>query len=71
MTKYWYPTAFKSWGLEEIDAIHRIIDGDQYTMGANVVAFEEEFAAYHGRRFGIMVNSGSSANLLATASLFL
>ena len=71
MTKYWYPTAFKSWGLEEIDAIFGIIDGDQYTMGANVVAFEEEFAAYHGRRFGIMVNSGSSANLLATASLFL
>jgi len=35
-----------------------------------VKALEEEFAAFHGRKHGIMVNSGSSANLVAVACLF-
>ena len=32
-------------------------------------AFEEEFAAHFGARHAVMVNSGSSANLLALAAL--
>lgn len=38
-------------------------------MGAEVEAFEGELAAAHGRRHAIMVNSGSSANLVAVAAL--
>ncbi|MCF8506759.1 MAG: DegT/DnrJ/EryC1/StrS family aminotransferase [Caulobacter sp.] len=65
-----YELAAPSWGEEEKDAVRRVLDGDRFTMGEQVARFQEEFAAYHGRRFGVMVNSGSSANLIATASLF-
>lgn len=66
---YDYPTAFKSHGAEERDAIFRVMSSDRWTMGAEVEAFEAEFAAYHGRKHCIMVNSGSSANLLAVTAL--
>jgi len=39
-------------------------------MGEKVRAFETEFAAMFGARHAVMVNSGSSANLLAVAALF-
>ena len=65
-----YELAASSWDKEETDAIKRIIDGDRYTMGPEVAAFEEEFAAYHGKNYGVMVNSGSSANLIAVAAQF-
>src|SRR5262249_16418346 len=38
--------------------------------GREVEAFEHEFAAYHGMKHAVMVNSGSSANLIAVACLF-
>ncbi len=38
-------------------------------MGEEVAAFEREFAAYVGSKHAIMVNSGSSANLLAVAAV--
>jgi CDP-6-deoxy-D-xylo-4-hexulose-3-dehydrase len=38
-------------------------------MGAKVAEFERDFAAYHGTRYAVMVNSGSSANLLMVAAL--
>lgn len=37
-------------------------------MGPAVKQFEAEFAAHFGSRFAVMVNSGSSANLLALAA---
>lgn len=39
-------------------------------MGPEVAQFETEFARYMGTRYAIMVNSGSSANLLMIAALF-
>ncbi|MGB0683276.1 MAG: DegT/DnrJ/EryC1/StrS family aminotransferase [Magnetovibrionaceae bacterium] len=65
-----YDLAASSWGQEEIDAIQRVIASDRFTMGPEVAAFEEEFAAYHGMNHAVMVNSGSSANLVSVASLF-
>lgn len=65
-----FPLATASWGQEEIDAMHRVIASGQFTMGANVQAFERDFAAYTGSRYCVMVNSGSSANLLMVAALF-
>lgn len=67
---YDYPTAFTSWGAEEREAIQRVIASDRFTMGAEVEAFEAEFAEYHGMKHCVMVNSGSSANLVAIAALF-
>ncbi|MGJ3260778.1 MAG: DegT/DnrJ/EryC1/StrS family aminotransferase [Rhodospirillales bacterium] len=65
-----YPLAASSWADQEIAAINRVIASDMYTMGENVAAFEAEFAAYHGKKYGVMVNSGSSANLLAVGAQF-
>ena len=65
-----YELAASSWDDKEIAAIHRVIESDRYTMGSCVVDFEAAFADYFGARHAIMVNSGSSANLLAVASLF-
>lgn len=65
-----YPTAFTSWGPEEADAIVRVVNSGLFTMGDQVAAFEHELAAYHGVKHAIMVNSGSSANLIAVGALF-
>ncbi len=65
-----YELAVSTWGPEEIAAIQRVIDSDRFTIGPNVAAFEKAFAAYHNRKYAVMVNSGSSANLIAVAALF-
>ncbi len=65
-----YSLAAPSWGPEEIKAIERVVDSGMFTMGENVARFEETFARYFGMKYGVMVNSGSSANLVAVASLF-
>jgi CDP-6-deoxy-D-xylo-4-hexulose-3-dehydrase len=64
-----WPTAVNSWGAEEREAAHRVIDSGQITMGEQVEAFEEEFARYVGAKYAVMANSGSSANLLALAAV--
>ena len=65
-----FPLATSSWDQSEIDAIHRVISSDFYTMGNEVLTFEKQFASYFGSQFAVMVNSGSSANLLMIAALF-
>lgn len=65
-----YPLATTSWEQEEYDAMQRVIASGIFTMGPQVMAFERDFAAYVGSRHAVMVNSGSSANLLMTAALF-
>jgi len=65
-----YELAASTWGEEEIEAIQRVIRSGNLTMGREVKEFEQEFARYFGVRHGVMVNSGSSANLISTAALF-
>ena len=62
--------AADTWGDEERAAVTRVMNSGRYTMGPEVAAFERAFADYHGRGYAVMVNSGSSANLVAVASLF-
>jgi dTDP-4-amino-4,6-dideoxygalactose transaminase len=51
---------------EEIEAaVSTTLASGQFVLGSEVTAFEEEFAAYCGARFGIGVNSGTSALHLA------
>ena len=54
---------------EEIAAAKAVLDSGFLTMGKEVAAFEAEFSAYVGARHALMVNSGSSANLLAAFAL--
>lgn len=65
-----YELATLSWDQKEKEAIKRVMDSDMYTMGENVYEFEKMFSQYVGSKYSIMVNSGSSANLLMIASLF-
>ncbi|CUK07946.1 DegT/DnrJ/EryC1/StrS family aminotransferase [Shimia thalassica] len=65
-----FPLATSSWDQKELDALQKVIDSDRYSMGAEVANFEQQFAEHFGSKFAIMVNSGSSANLLMTAALF-
>lgn len=62
------PLACSTWGAEERAAAHAIIDGDQFTMGPKVAAFEAAYADYCGTKYCVAVNSGSSANLLIVAA---
>ena len=65
-----YKLASSSWNQEELNAIQRVIKSERFSMGPEVVAFEKEFAGWHNVKYGVMVNSGSSANLISIASLF-
>lgn len=65
-----YELASSSWDSKEIEAIKKVIDSDMFTMGNNVKQFESDFAKYTNHKYCVMVNSGSSANLLAIAALF-
>lgn len=64
-----FPLATSSWDKKELDALQRVIASDRYSMGNEVAEFERRFAAHFGSRYAVMVNSGSSANLLMTAAL--
>jgi len=65
-----FPLATTSWGKEELDAMQRVIASGMFTMGENVQAFERDFAKYVDSKYCVMVNSGSSSNLLMVAALF-
>ncbi len=51
-------------GQEEIDAVVEVLKGNT-ALGDKTKAFEAKIAAMFGKKYGVMVNSGSSANLLA------
>lgn len=65
-----YELASTSWDDKEIAAIQDVIKKNNYTMGNSVKQFELDFAKYTGNKYCVMVNSGSSANLLAIAAMF-
>lgn len=65
-----YELASTTWDKEELDAIQRLIANGRFTMGEQVHRFEEAFAAKFGVKHAVMVNSGSSANLVGVAALF-
>ncbi|QSZ42360.1 aminotransferase class V-fold PLP-dependent enzyme [Sulfurimonas aquatica] len=65
-----YPLATSTWDDKELDAIQSVIDKDIFTMGDSVKQFEEDFAKFLNKKHCVMVSSGSTANLIATAALF-
>ena len=54
-----------TWSQMDYDAAVECLLSDNHTMGAKVQNFEEKFAEFVGSKYAVMVNSGSSANLLA------
>lgn len=64
------PYAAPRYGPPEVRAVVDVLENpDQIASGPKVRAFERKIAALFGHAHGVMVNSGSSANLLALASL--
>lgn len=63
------PLATTTWDDKEYAAIQRVIDSGMFSMGKEVQAFENAFSQWVGSKYAVMVNSGSSANLLAIAAL--
>lgn len=64
------PLATSTWDDKEIAALNSVIESGMFSMGKHVAEFEAEFAEFVGSKYSVMVNSGSSANLLAVAALF-
>jgi CDP-6-deoxy-D-xylo-4-hexulose-3-dehydrase len=69
--KVWYaPYKFESYGEEEIKAVEECLrDGWLGGFGPRSIEFEEKIAKRFGKKYGVFVNSGSSACLLAIAAL--
>ena len=68
--KVLYPLTADSWSKEELNSINKVIKSNRFSMGSEVNKFEEAFSKYFKTKYSVMVNSGSSANLLMIASLF-
>ena len=51
------------------EAIAAVLDSGHFVLGEQVEAFEHDFAAYCGARYGVAVNSGTSALHLALLAL--
>ena len=71
MKKIWYaPYKFESYGEEEIKAVEESLrSGWLGGQGPKSVEFEKAIAKRFGKKYGVFVNSGSSACLLAIAAL--
>ena len=69
MKKIYY--GYAVYDRNEINAVNEVLTKNNLTLidGPSVKLFEKNVAKLFGKRFGLMVNSGSSANLLAIASL--
>jgi len=71
MKKIWYaPNKFESYGEEEIKAVEECLrDGWLAGFGPKSIKFEKGISKRFGKNYGVFVNSGSSACLLALAAL--
>lgn len=58
------PYGYSVHGQEEIDAVVSVLKGNT-ALGDKTKEFEAKVAKMFGKKYGVMVNSGSSANLLA------
>jgi CDP-6-deoxy-D-xylo-4-hexulose-3-dehydrase len=69
MQKIYYGRAV--YDKREINAVNSVLKNESLTLidGKHVKKLEKDIAKLFGKKFGLMVNSGSSANLLALSSL--
>ncbi len=65
-----YKLSYSTWEKDENIALNKVINSGMFTMGKTVSLFEKKFAKYLGRKYAVMTNSGSSANLIGVASMF-
>ncbi|MDP3956566.1 MAG: DegT/DnrJ/EryC1/StrS family aminotransferase, partial [bacterium] len=62
----WYaPNTTDAFGEKEIQAVTSSLRRGWLTLGEITKKFENKISALFGKKYGLFVNSGSSANLLA------
>ncbi|CAF3424429.1 unnamed protein product [Rotaria socialis] len=64
-----FPLAMNPFGEDEILAMTEVLLSGRLTLGAEVEKAERKFSEFIGAPYAIMVNSGSSANLLAVSAI--
>jgi CDP-4-dehydro-6-deoxyglucose reductase, E1 len=64
-SKYFYPLLDNAFSTEDLISGIKVLISGQLTMSKKTRNFEKEFAKKIGKKYALMVNSGSSANLLA------
>lgn len=67
--RYWYPLSIATYGIDEIMGAVDSLCSYQTTMWTKTFEFERRFAALLGTPEAVMVNSGSSADLLIALAL--
>ena len=60
-----YPLLENAFNKSDIKEAQKVINTQRLTMSVITSRFEKEFAKYFGSKYAVMVNSGSSANLLS------
>lgn len=66
---YAYPVAHNTIGPSELEAASMVLASDRLTMSDRVREFEMAFASWTSSEHAVMVNSGSSANLLMVEAM--
>ena len=69
MKKYFFPLVKNPYRSKDIFKAIKDLKTGKLTMGTNVSSFEREFTSKLKTNYSLMVNSGSSANLLAIQCL--
>ena len=64
-----FPLAMNPFGEDEILAMTEVLLTGRLTLGVEVERVERKFAQIVGAPYAVMVNSGSSANLLAVSAI--
>ncbi len=64
--KYIYPLLDQGLSPNDLNEGVKVLKSGKVTMGDRTQKFEDKFKKYLGSKHALMVNSGSSANLLAT-----
>lgn len=65
------PYGLSVYDNSEIEAVVKVLTEHRSNMGIETQTFEKKVAALYDKKFGIMVNSGSSANFIAVELLSL
>lgn len=69
MDEGWINLTDPDMSLAEIDAVSAVLKSPRLSAGPRLEAFEDEFAEYVGRRYGIAVSSGTLGLMLSLRAL--
>ena len=69
MNKYFYPLIENPYRKSDISEALKVLKSRRLTIGPVTDKFQNSFTKKLGSNFSLMVNSGSSANLLALQCL--